>query len=218
LACYWACAITHVVAVALDLGPLRALTKATLMPILASWTYAQEGPTPITAALLASSAGDILMELGMLLPAMAMYATAHACYVAVFATDATRRPWRVIAMYAALGAIVLALLWSGLGVYRIPVASYALMLAATAVSSLWYGDRAGLGGALFLISDSCIGARLAGHDFPGRDFLVMLTYGVGQYNLAAGALRGPRPALPRRQATLQGSGLPPVTLMRSPVM
>jgi uncharacterized membrane protein YhhN len=192
LACYWACAVTHVVAVALDLGPLRALTKATLMPILASWTYAQEGPTPVTAALLASTAGDILMELGMLLPAMAMYATAHACYVAVFATKATHRPWRIVAMYGAVAALVIALLWSGLGAYRVPVATYALALAATAVSSLWYSDRAGLGGALFLISDGFIGARLAGRDFPARDFLVMVTYGVGQYHLASGAMRGPR--------------------------
>lgn len=200
LTCYWTCAITHVVAVALDLGALRVLTKATLMPLLATWTYAQEAPTPITAALLASAAGDILMDLELLLPAMGMYATAHLCYAAVFASHATRRPWRVVAMYSALAAFVIALLWSGLGWYRVPVASYALTLAATAVSSLWYGDRAGLGGALFLISDSCIGARLAGRDFPARDFLVMLTYGLGQYHLASGSIRGPRQALPATRA------------------
>lgn len=54
------------------------------------------------------------------------------------------------------------------------------------VTSRWYGGRAGLGGALFLVSDALIGTRLTGHDFPTRGPLVGLTYTIGQYQLAAG--------------------------------
>jgi uncharacterized membrane protein YhhN len=187
---YWTCAAIHVVAVACDVTVLRAFTKAALMPMLASWVRAQGGPPLLVAALLTSAVGDLLMEVELLLPAMAMYAAAHACYIAVFTRGATRRPWQAMATYGVLGLATMIMLWPGLGAYRAPVAAYALMLTATAVTSLWYGDRAGLGGALFLVSDTLIGARIAGLDFPTRGSLVMATYGLGQYELATGAVLG----------------------------
>ncbi|WP_432942654.1 hypothetical protein ACQPXM_37070 [Kribbella sp. CA-253562] len=52
--------------------------------------------------------------------------------------------------------LVTALLFSS-----VPVAAYSLMLTATAVTSAWSGGRSAAGGALFLASDSLIGARLA---------------------------------------------------------
>ncbi|GAB2650762.1 hypothetical protein GCM10009743_28430 [Kribbella swartbergensis] len=186
---YWGCAAVHVLAVACDAKLLRWITKAALMPSLATWVYAQNGPPLLLAAILASGIGDILMEQKLLLPAMVVYAAAHACYVALFLTGDRRRRWQVIAGYGAVWAAVMTLLWPGLGAYRAPVAAYALMLTATAVSSFWYGGRSGLGGALFLISDSLIGVRLAGHDFPLRGPAVMATYGAGQFELAAGVLR-----------------------------
>lgn len=186
---YWICAAVHVMAVACDAKILRALTKAALMPTLASWARAQQGPPLLIAALLASAVGDLLMEAKLLLPGMAAYAVAHACYVAVFVTGRSRRPWQVIATYGVVWLALMTLLWPGLGAYRAPVAAYALMLTATAVTSLWYGDRTGVGGALFLVSDTLIGARLAGHDFPLRGSLVMATYGAGQFQLAAGIVR-----------------------------
>ncbi|HEU4946371.1 MAG TPA: lysoplasmalogenase [Kribbella sp.] len=200
---YWACAVIHVVAVACDVTALRRLSKAALMPSLAAWVRAQEGPPLLIAALLASAAGDLLMELKLLLPAMALYAAAHACYIALFLPGRTRAAWQAVAAYGVLGLAVLLMLWPGLGLYRAPVAVYALMLMATAVTSLWYGDRAGLGGALFVVSDSLIGVQLAGHDFRTRGSLVMATYGIGQYQLAAGALRGHW----RRLAAASGPGL-----------
>jgi uncharacterized membrane protein YhhN len=187
---YWACAAIHVLAVACDAKLLRWFTKAALMPTLATWVRARNGPPLLLAAVLASGIGDVLMERRLLLPAMVVYAAAHACYVAVFLTGQRRRQWQVIAAYGVLWAGLMALLWPGLGAYRAPVAAYALMLTATAVTSLWYGGRSGLGGALFLISDTLIGARLAGHDFPLRGPLVMATYGAGQFHLAAGVVHG----------------------------
>jgi hypothetical protein len=69
------------------------------------------------------------------------------------------------------------------------------MLTATAVTSLWYGGRAGLGGALFLASDTLICAKLAGHDFPLRVLLLKTAYGAGQYQIAVGLTRPPSPAV-----------------------
>lgn len=187
---YWACAVIHLVAVAFDSRVLRALSKAALMPSLAAWVRTQQGPPLLIAALLASAVGDLLMEIGLLLPGMAMFAAAHACYVAVFLTGRNRGAWQVLAGYGVVWLAVMVALWPGLGEYRAPVSAYALMLTATAVTSLWHGGRAGLGGALFLVSDTLIGVRLAGHDFPLRGVLVKATYSAGQYQLAASILRG----------------------------
>jgi uncharacterized membrane protein YhhN len=119
---------------------------------------------------------------------MATYAASHACYVSIFLRGRNHSPWQTIAAYGGLGTGIVALLWPGLGRLRAPVAAYSLMLTATAVTSSWYGGRASLGGALFLVSDALIGTELAGHDFPTRAPLVGLTYTLGQYQLAAGII------------------------------
>jgi uncharacterized membrane protein YhhN len=184
---YWASAVIHLMGMAFDVSVLRLLSKVTLMPSLAAWTRAHDGPPLLAAALIASMLGDVLLELDLLLPGMAMFAAAHACYVAVFRrTDRHQRSWRVLAAYGVLAFALMVVLWPGLGVYRVPVSAYAMALTATAVSSLWYGDRTGLGGALFLASDTLIGAGLAGYDFPLRGLLVKATYGAGQYQIAKG--------------------------------
>ena len=117
---YWVCAAIYLVAVAFDLRVLRLLSKTALMPSLASWVRAQQGPPLLVAALVASALGDLLMEVNRLLPAMAMFAAAHACYVAVFATGRGRRRWQVLTAYGVLHLGLMAFLWPGLGAYRAP--------------------------------------------------------------------------------------------------
>jgi uncharacterized membrane protein YhhN len=185
---YWACAISHELASALGMDRLRMFTKTALMPTLAYGAHTHDCPPLLVAALLLSAVGDVLMEQNALLPGMAMFAAAHACYIALFTRGRDQARWQVLAAYAVLGAVTIAALWSGLGALRIPVLVYASMLTATAVTSRWYDRRTGLGGALFVISDSLIGVQLAGHDFPGRDRLVGLTYAAGQYRLTTGVL------------------------------
>ena len=65
--------------------------------------------------------------------------------------------------------------------------AYSWLLTATAGTACWYDSRSGLAGALFVISDTLIGAQLAGHDFPTRPPLVGLAYTAGQYNLQEGS-------------------------------
>ncbi|MFI5707092.1 lysoplasmalogenase family protein [Kribbella sp. NPDC051620] len=187
---YWAIAAIHLVAVAFDLKAIRLLSKVTLMPSLASWVREQQGSPLLIAAILASAVGDLLMELDWLVPAMAAFAVAHACYIAVFSRGTRRRSWIVPTVYCLLGLSVMVAFWPGLGLYRAPVAAYATMLMATAVTSLWYGGRAGVGGALFLASDTMICAKLAGYDFPLRTLLLKTAYGAGQYQIAVGLTGG----------------------------
>ncbi|WBQ02551.1 lysoplasmalogenase [Kribbella sp. CA-293567] len=186
LVAYWCAVVVQVGAVAVDAGVLKQASKVTLMPLLLSWSRSQEAPPLIQAALLASAAGDLLLETELQLAGMAAFAAAHACYLAVFLSRPHERSWRVLAAYGALWAALIAVLSRDLGAQRVPVAAYALLLTATAIASRWHSPRSGAGGLLFLVSDALIALRLAGRDFPGRGVLTMSTYAAGQYLLVSG--------------------------------
>lgn len=199
LTAFWGTTIVQVAAVAFDVKILKQASKVSLMPLLWSWSRTQDAPPLLQAALLASAAGDLLLETDLQLAGIAAFAAAHACYLAVFLANPAQRPWRVLAAYAALWAALIAVLAPGLGNQKIPVAAYALLLTATAIASRWHNPRSGLGGTLFLISDALIALRLSGRDFPLRGALTMSTYAIGQYLLTDGVVRpyqrtGPGPA------------------------
>ncbi|GAA1513151.1 lysoplasmalogenase family protein [Kribbella lupini] len=183
---YCAASVVHVAAVAVDAKILKVASKATLMPLLLAWSRTRQAPPLLQAALLASAAGDLLLETEYELAGIAAFAAAHACYLALMLPESTQRPWRVLAAYGALWAALVAVLSRDLGSQRVPVAAYALLLTATAVVSRWHSPRSGAGGALFLVSDALIAFRMAGRDFPGRGALAMATYAGGQYLLASG--------------------------------
>ncbi|WP_432874751.1 lysoplasmalogenase family protein [Kribbella sp. CA-245084] len=192
LAGFWGATVVQVAAVAFDVNILKQASKATLMPLLWQWSRTQDAPPLLQAALLASAAGDLLLETDAQLAGIAAFAAAHACYLAVFLANPAQRSWRVLAAYAALWAALIAVLSPGLDGRRVPVAAYALLLTATAVASRWHNSRSGVGGALFLISDALIALRMSGRDFPGRGALTMSTYAVGQYLLTSGVTKSDR--------------------------
>ena len=184
--------VVQVAAVVFDVKILKQASKVTLMPLLWQWSRTQDAPPLLQAALLASAAGDLLLETDAQLAGIAAFAAAHACYLAVFLANPAQRSWRVLAAYAALWAALIAVLSPGLDGRRVPVAAYALLLTATAVASRWHNSRSGVGGALFLVSDALIALRMSGRDFPGRGALTMSTYAVGQYLLTSGVTKSDR--------------------------
>ncbi|MEU4191109.1 lysoplasmalogenase [Kribbella sp. NPDC026611] len=192
-AAYAVLSVAQLITIALDISWLQLVSVALLMPTLAVWARLTGGPVAVLVALVASWVGDVLLQLDHLLPGMAAFGVAHVCYVVLFVRRAQRRSLVVLAAYGVIWAVALVLLWSGLGDDRIPVAVYALLVTATAVTSGWNGWRPGLGGALFLVSDALIGVGLAGHDFTARGYLVMATYCLAQYLL----VRNVRPRLIR---------------------
>ncbi len=205
LGAYWVASVVQVAAVAVDAKLLKQASKMTLMPLLLSWTQTQDTPPLIQAALLASAAGDLLLETELQTAGIAAFAAAHACYLAVFLSKPGERSWRVLAAYGALWAALIALLGHDLGSQRVPAAAYALLLTATAVAAKWHSPRSGLGGALFLVSDALIAMRLAGRDFPGRGVLVMSTYAAGQYLLVSGVRKRERQSEVREDAGVEAS-------------
>ncbi|MEV7215250.1 lysoplasmalogenase [Kitasatospora cineracea] len=201
LTAFAAVSVVHLLAIAVHLPPLQYATKPLLMPLLAAWVWAAARPgTPrlLVPALLFGAGGDILLEIGgtaAFLAGMGSFAAGHACYVTMFVklgTAADRRRTSLVAgCYAALWAVLVFRLWPDLDAgMRVPVALYSLLLTATAATAARINWRAGLGGALFLLSDTLIATDLAGwRHLPAHGFLIMLTYLAGQYLLTVGTLR-----------------------------
>ncbi len=183
--------------------PATDVLKPLLMPRLAVALSASAHPVRLPrlllGALLASCAGDTFLLFGgaWFLVGMGGFAAAHVCYVAFFvrrgALRDRRRLLRTAAPYAVLWVLLITLLWPDLASgLRIPLAGYSLLLTGTAVSSACAGRRTGLGGALFLLSDSLIASGLAHWpQLPVADVWVMATYLLGQYLLASGATADP---------------------------
>ncbi|WP_045298144.1 lysoplasmalogenase [Saccharothrix sp. ST-888] len=196
----------HLGAIATGASALQLATKPALMPLLAAHTLARAERTPrlLTSALAASTGGDVLLQVGgdtAFLAGMGSFAAAHVCYVTMFvkqgALDDRRRTALVAAAYAAAWAAMVSQLWPGLGDLKLPVALYSLLLASTAVTSSGLGWRTGLGGALFLLSDTLIATQLAGwRELPGHEFWIMATYIAAQYLLAVGTLRAQSASAP----------------------
>ncbi|WHX21754.1 lysoplasmalogenase [Streptomyces malaysiensis subsp. malaysiensis] len=183
------------------------LTKPALMPVLAGWALVRGGPWPLPAALLCGCGGDVLLQIGgetAFLAGMGCFAAGHLCYLALFARAGRGRAaaraeprtaaW-VAAGYGAAWLGTVALLWPGLAAHlRLPVAGYSLLLTAMALAALGAGPWTGLGGALFMLSDTLIAAGLA--DWPRPpvpQFWIMATYVAAQWLLMTGATRDAAP-------------------------
>lgn len=147
---------------------------------------------PATGIVL-SGLGDtaLLGSESWFVPGMGAFAAAHACYITALARDGAARGVRprVAAGYAALWAILIAVLWRGLGSLRVPVAAYSLLLVSMAVLASGRNRRAAAGGALFVASDALIACSLAGiKAVPRQESAVMPTYVAAQFLLAVGYL------------------------------
>lgn len=193
LRAFAALSVAHLVFILLGWGLARDISKPLLMLILAA-TVAAAAPRLLFCALIASCAGDTFLIFGgtWFLLGMGGFAVAHACYVTYFIRSGAlrdrHRVLRTAAPYAVAWAVLITLLWPDLDAgLRIPLACYSLLLTGTAVTSACAGLRTGLGGGLFLLSDSLIASGLAHWpQLPAADFWVMLTYLTGQYLLATG--------------------------------
>ncbi|GAA1510120.1 hypothetical protein GCM10009730_13180 [Streptomyces albidochromogenes] len=189
------------VAALADLGALVAgadlghqIAKPLLMPLLAGHVVAARGPRLLIAALLFGWGGDVFLLADAewaFLVGMTSFAAGHVCYLLLFRGRRTSRP--VAAGYAVALLTTVALLWPDLPAdLRVPVAGYSLLLTAMALRAGGLGPHAGLGGALFLLSDTLIATGVAGWpQLPAPDFWIMLTYLAAQYLLVKGVLGRP---------------------------
>ena len=194
LVSFGAMAAADLVSLAVGLGAGHALTKPLLMPLLAAHAAARGAPRLLVAALLFGWGGDTLLLFDTdpaFLAGMASFAAGHVCYLALFkGAPRARGGWLAVAYVIAL-AITVTLLWPDLPAgLRIPVAAYSLLLTAMAYGATRLGFLTGVGGALFMVSDTLIATSVADWpQLPGPDFWVMLTYVAAQFLLVKGVLR-----------------------------
>ncbi|MFE7414386.1 lysoplasmalogenase [Streptomyces laurentii] len=196
-----------------DTGHLIA--KPLLMPLLAGYAATQGAPRALVAALVLGWGGDVFLMLDpdwAFLVGMACFAAGHVSYLTLFGRRRTSLPLGGLYAVALAGTVVA--LWPDLPAdLRIPVAGYSLLLTAMAYRASSLGVMAGIGGALFLLSDTLIATGVADWPrLPGHDFWVMATYLAAQYLLTTGALRATRtPRAPRATGTApRATGAAPV--------
>ena len=179
------------------------VTQALLMPLLAALLVLRTA-WPRTRLVRLTLLGLGLSWLGDTLPRfvgddaaflvmVGCFLLAQLAYAAAFAPYARRaawwrRPW-LLAPYALAYA---GLVWAcapGAGALLVPVLLYGLCLVTMAVLATGVDARAGIGGAVFLVSDGLIAldAFVPGLEVSGA--AVMVTYVVGQVLLVGGVLR-----------------------------
>lgn len=169
------------------------VSKPLLLPLLMVFVLAQVGWRGDSSApwliigLFFSFLGDVaLMVDGDLWFALglAMFLVTHICYLVGFfklgAAQALRERRWVLLAYPLFWLVANALLWSGLGSLRIPIAVYSAALVAMAMVAMSLQTKLGIGGALFMVSDLLIGAGVAYGEFTGQPVAVMSTYVIGQ--------------------------------------
>lgn len=187
--------VFHLALNAAGASPWDSITKCLIMPLLAMWVFTENGPRIIVIALLASTVGDFFMEFDSLVTfGMAAFAIAHVCFIRFFVSRGAlgqlrKKPW-IIVIYVAAAIALVSYVWSGLENDMRPlVPVYAALLAGTAATSLSTDLRAGIGGALFLVSDGIIALDLANKGTPHPvQFWIMAFYIAALFMLSAGIL------------------------------
>jgi uncharacterized membrane protein YhhN len=206
--------LLDVIFTALDMHTARYVTKPLLTVVLEVFVItAGRNMKPsflafLLLGLVFSFGGDVLLMFDYLKPefflfGLGSFLLAHFMYITFFLKIRySNKPvplckYPLVFLHAAILIAFILFLLPYLGALKIPVMIYALALSITVQSSLhafnfqwqpagWYCLA---GTILFLLSDSLIALGKFYHPFPGSGVLVMITYGLAQWGITAGAVR-----------------------------
>jgi uncharacterized membrane protein YhhN len=156
-------------------------------------TAAQYRPL-VVAGLLCSLAGDVFLMLprDRFVAGLLSFLFAHVCYTAAFASGGwTWGVWAAGAL-ALYGALMLWLLWPGLGRLKGAVVVYVFVILLMAWAALGRaqatldngGALAAVGALLFVASDSALAWNRFRGEFGGAQALVLATYFAAQWSIA----------------------------------
>ncbi|MND28509.1 YhhN-like protein [compost metagenome] len=176
------------------------------LPILALLFWLRGAPAGpyrrwIAVGLSLSMLGDILLEwpTDLFVFGLGAFLLAHLAYLRAYLLASHRLAPLPLLVAAVAGGAIFALLASGgLGSLLLPVACYALAISAMlwrALARLGVGlDRqsallAAGGAVLFVISDSLIGINRFVSPFASASYLIILSYWLGQWGIAASAMK-----------------------------
>jgi len=175
-------------------GLVVELTQVLLMPLLAAALFAGTSRPRgrlvglVLIALFFSWLGDTVPRFvggdGGFLSLVGCFLVAQVVYAVAFwpfrKQSLLGRP-AVVGVYGVALVLLVVLCAEEAGPLLVPVVVYGIALVTMAVLATGLGPVAGVGGAVFLVSDSLIALRaFADIDLPAHSFWVMLTYVVGQ--------------------------------------
>jgi uncharacterized membrane protein YhhN len=152
--------------------------------------------TFVLIGLLASAVGDLIFLVpgDLFLAGVACFFVAHICYIAAFTPGVGRHGASIARLvYATLGVAMLAALWPVLDpLLRGALAVYglALILMAGQAAARWgkvktaAARSAGIGAALFFLSDGMLALDRFRAHFPGARAAVLVTYYLAQWLIA----------------------------------
>lgn len=204
---------------------LADVTQVLLMPALAGYVALSAGPDRrsrlvrlLLLALGFSWLGDAVPRLlegdAGFLAMVGFFLVAQVVFLVAFwpyrrASVAARRPW-VLTLYAAALVGLVALCGEEAGPLLGPVVVYGLCLFSMSVLATGVSRTVGVGGLVFLVSDSLIALRAFAPQVhvPAMSFWVMLTYLSAQALIAVGVLRlvGSTLATAARRAPVGAAG------------
>lgn len=195
--------VVHLVLNGAGAEPWDSITKCLIAPLLVGWAVEQGAPRLLVVALTLCFAGDLLLELdGLFIAGMAAFAGAHIAFITLFvrhgAGERLRARPLIAVVYVVAAIAMVAWCWGGLEPGLKPaIPVYAALLVTTASLSLAADARAGLGGALFLVSDGIIALSEAGRvdgDAAVTGLAIMSLYILAILLLATSIVRlEPRP-------------------------
>ena len=195
----------------IDSTALRLLTKG--LPVIALIFWLRSAPQGeyrcwISIGLLFSLGGDILLDIpetqlaNQFVLGLGSFLIGHLAYVVAYTSDTRRLAPMALLIALACGGSMFWVLNSkpeGLGPLLIPVALYALTITAMlwrALARLGVDGiprnsalLAAAGALLFVISDSMIGINRFVQPFDEARYAIIITYWLGQYGIAASAMR-----------------------------
>ena len=174
------------------------------LPVLALLGWLQDAPPSlyrrwISLGLLFSLLGDILLAwpVDLFVFGLGAFLLAHLAYLKAYLSDCRRVAWLPLTLALMAGVSLLSVMAAqGLGQLLIPVSVYALAISAmlwrafarlgTAVParSAWL---AAAGALAFVVSDSLIGIDRFVFKFSAAPYLIILSYWLGQWGIAASA-------------------------------
>jgi len=188
-------AALYLSALAYDNPLLGLLAKP--MPVLAmiAWLGSMAA-TPyrrwIIIGLAFSVLGDILLAIpdNLFVFGLAVFLCAHLAYLRSYCSLTRRPAYLALAFAVLIGGSLFGLLAShGLGPLLVPVALYALAIGAMLWRALACGGVAALGACAFVFSDSLIGIDRFVSPFAAAEYLIILSYWLGQWLIAASVSR-----------------------------
>ena len=191
-------AVVHLALNAAGATPFDSISKCLLAPLLAAWVVEQRGPRLLVVALALCFLGDLFLEIDdLFVVGMAAFAGAHVALITFFvrrgALDRLRSRPLIAVGYVVVAIAMVAWCWGGLEPgLRPAIPVYAALLVGTAAVSLATDRLAGLGGALFLVSDGIIALSEAGRldpDATATGLAIMALYILAILFLATGVVR-----------------------------